>query len=59
MIKWALVFKDSISGTEEPGKLSDCHTNCTCLHQSKDQPLPAVREEVPRTFNPEQISVPL
>src|SRR6516164_9937990 len=36
-----------MSGTEEPVKLSDCHTNCTCMHQSKCQPLPAVREEEP------------
>jgi hypothetical protein len=40
----ALLFKDSISGTEEAVKLSDPHTNCTCMHKSKDQP---VREEVP------------
>src|ERR1700752_1562516 len=46
-IRWALLFKDSISGTEEPVKLSDCHPNCTCMHKSKDQALPAVREEVP------------
>src|ERR1700758_5287889 len=42
-----LAFQDSISGTEEPVKLSDCHPNCTCMHKSKDQALPAVREEVP------------
>ena len=40
----ALLFKDSISGTEEAVKLSDPHTTCTCMHKSKDQP---VREEVP------------
>jgi hypothetical protein len=49
-VKFALVlpFKDSMSGTEEPVKSSDCHANCSCMHKSKDQPLPAVREEVPR-----------
>src|SRR5262249_22598031 len=32
-------------GTEKPVELSDPHTNCT-VHQSKDQPLPAVPEEM-------------
>jgi hypothetical protein len=27
LIRWALLFKDSISGTEEPIKLPDFHTN--------------------------------
>jgi hypothetical protein len=30
MIKWALLFKDSMSGTEERVKLPDSHTNCKC-----------------------------
>jgi hypothetical protein len=47
VIRWASLFKDSISGTEEPVKLSDSHTNCTCMHKSKYQRLPAVREEGP------------
>jgi len=35
MIKWALLFKDSMSGTEERVKLLDSHTNCKCTHRSK------------------------
>ena len=45
MIRWALLFKDSISGTEESAKVSN-FTNCRCMHKSKEQPLAAVREEV-------------
>jgi hypothetical protein len=47
VIRWASLFKDSISGTEKPVKSPDSHANCTCMPKSKDQPLPAVREEVP------------
>jgi len=42
MIKWALLFKDSMSGTEERVKLLDAHTNCKCMHTSKNQALPAM-----------------
>src|SRR5215467_7016333 len=54
MIKWALLFKDSMSGTEERVKLPDSHTNCKCTHRSKT--LPASRN-CP-DFYPWQISVP-
>jgi hypothetical protein len=47
MIKWALLFKDSMSGTEERVKLPDSHTQCTCMRKSKDQPPAAMRKEVP------------
>jgi len=47
MIKWALLFKDSISGTEEQVKLLDSYTNCKCTHRSKTQALPASLGELP------------
>jgi len=47
MIKWALLFKDSMSGTEERVKLLDSHTNCKCAHRSKSPALPASLEELP------------
>src|SRR6516164_6049742 len=37
MIKWALLFKDSMSGTEERIKLLDSRTNCKCTLRSKGQ----------------------
>src|SRR5215475_7952804 len=40
MIKWALLFKDSMSGTEERVKLPDSHTNCKCTHRSKTKRCP-------------------
>src|SRR6516164_1663961 len=40
MIKWALLFKDSISGTEERVKLPDSHSNCKCTHRSKTKRCP-------------------
>jgi len=47
MIKWALLFKDSMSGTEERVKLPDSDTNCKCTYRSKNQALPASLEESP------------
>jgi len=47
MIKWALLFNDSMSGTEERVKLLDSHTNCKCAHRSKSPALPASLEELP------------
>ena len=47
MTKWALLFKDSMSGTEERVKSLDSHTNCKCMHTSKNQALPASLEELP------------
>ena len=47
MIKWPLLFKDSMSGTEERVKLLDSHTNCKCTDRSKNQALPASLEELP------------
>src|SRR5262249_55008136 len=40
MIKWALLFKDSMSGTEERVKLPDCHTNCKGTNRSKPKRSP-------------------
>src|SRR5215468_11305339 len=40
MIKWALLFKDSMSGTEERIKLPDSHTDCKCTHRSKTMRCP-------------------
>jgi len=40
MIKWALLFKDSMSGTEERVKLPDSHINCKCTHRSKTKRRP-------------------
>src|SRR5215468_911743 len=40
MIEWALLFKDSMSGTEERVKLPDSHTNCKCTHRSKTKRCP-------------------
>ena len=45
MIKWALLFKDSMSGTEERVKLPDSHTSCKCTHRSKSK-LPASRNRL-------------
>src|SRR5215468_4236094 len=40
MIKWVLLFKDSMSGTEERVKLPDSHTNCKCTRRSKTKRCP-------------------
>jgi hypothetical protein len=56
MIKWALLFKDSMSGTEERVKLLDSHTNCKCTHRSKTKRCPP--RGIAWTFTPKQISVP-
>jgi hypothetical protein len=50
MIKWALLFKDSMSGTEERVKSPDSHTNCKCTHRSKTKRCPA--RGITRTFTP-------
>jgi hypothetical protein len=50
MIKWALLFKDSMSGTEERVKLADSHTNCKCTHRSKTKRCPP--RGITRTFTP-------
>jgi len=44
-IKRALLFKDSMSGTEERVKLPDSHSNCKCTHRSKTKRCP------PREFS--------
>src|SRR5215469_6327600 len=46
-INRALLFKDSMSGTEERVKLLDSRTNVKCTHRSKSQALPASLEELP------------
>jgi len=50
MIKWVLLFKDSMSGTEERVKLPDSHTNCKYTRRSKNQALPASLEELPAFY---------
>jgi hypothetical protein len=40
MIKWALLFKDSMSGTEERVKLPNSHSNYKCTHRSKTKRCP-------------------
>jgi hypothetical protein len=57
-MRWALLFKDSISGTEERVKLSDPHSKYTCMHKSKDNRW-AVCEEVPGLLTLNKFLVPL
>jgi len=42
-----LLFKDSISGTEESVKLPDSHSNCNARTKGKKQWRHAAREELP------------
>ena len=50
MIKWALLFKDSMSGTEERIKLLDSHTNCKMHAQIQKPSAARFARGIARTF---------
>jgi hypothetical protein len=48
VIKWSLLFKDSISGTVETAKVIGLPERLNVHAQSKTEALPAAREKLPR-----------
>src|SRR6516225_10461740 len=50
MIKWALLLKDSMSGTEELVKLPDSHTNCKMNAQIQKPSAARFARGIVRTF---------
>src|ERR1700745_3573004 len=57
LIRWALLFKDSIGGTEETDKVTGCPRQLNLHAQFKNRTLPAARG-IARPFNPQPIAVP-